>query len=184
MDYFILGDPHCLLNYQQNHQLPTDLLTEFTAKETGDQAVEDGIIVPLSGVVNYPYTIYFNLSNETPALLKEENKLQVKQEGYCLKVEKGQIYLYTMPYLRDFTTNKVDALKKQSTATIALENGWYNITVLGGETFQDITVVNKEGQKIIHQSLEPTFEFIIKPSATKPAYTANIGYSFKIETSE
>mgnify|MGYP003584170024 CR=1 FL=1 len=184
MDYFILGDPDCLLNYQQNHQLPSDLLTEFTTKETGDQVVEDGIIVPLSGVKNYPYTIYFNLSDEIPELLKEGNHLQVKQEGYCLKVENGEIYLYTMPYLRNFTTDKVEALKKHRTATIPLENGWYNVTILGGETLQNVEIVDKDGQKINHQSLEPTFEFILKFSGNKPPYTADINYSFKINTSE
>lgn len=184
MDYFILGDPDCLLSYQQNHQLPTDLLAEFTTKETGDQVVENGIIVPLSGVENHPYTIYFNLSNENPILLKEGNHLQVKQEGYCMKVENGQVYLYTMPYLRNYTVDKVDALKRHRMATIKLENGWYSVDVLGGQTLQDIQMTNKEGQKINYQFLEPTFEFIIKPSATKPAFTADIGYSFKIKISE
>lgn len=184
MDYFILGDPDYLLNFQQEHQLPTDLLTEFTTKVSGDQVVEDGIIIPLAGVENYPYTIYFNLSNETPELLRQGNQLQVKQEGYRLKVENRQIYLYTMPYLRNFTAAKVDALKKQRTATIPLENGWYSVDVLGGETMQDIEIVNKHGEKIKHQSLEPTFEFIIKPSPNKPLYTGDIGYSFKIDTSE
>lgn len=49
MDYFIL-DPDCLLSYKNDNNLPEDLLTEFTTKETGDKVVEDGIIVPISGV--------------------------------------------------------------------------------------------------------------------------------------
>lgn len=54
VDYFILGDPDHLLTYQRNNNLPEDLLTEFTTKETGDKAVVDGVIVPLAGVENYP----------------------------------------------------------------------------------------------------------------------------------
>lgn len=167
MDYFILGDPHCLLDYKKQLALPDDLLTEFTTKETGDKVVEDGIIVPLSGVENYPYTIYFNLSGAIPELLKEENQLQVQQEGYCLKVENEEIYLYTMPYLRKFTEGQVENLKKYRTANIKLANGWYSVSILGGLTVQ-------------HSGLEPTFEFVIKPSMGKPEYKANIAYSYRI----
>jgi len=184
MDYFILGDPDCLLSYQHKHHLPVDLLTEFTTEETGDQVVADGIIVPLAGVQNYPYTIYFNLSNDTPELLKEGNHLQIRQGGYCLKVENNQLYLFTMPYLKQYNADKVKALKKNKTATISLQNGWYLVEVLAGETIQEIELTNKNGQKIKHQSLEPTFEFIITPSAHQPISTADIGYMFKIETTE
>ncbi|SOD11594.1 hypothetical protein [Pedobacter xixiisoli] len=184
MDYFILGDPDYLLNYQRDHNLPEDLLTEFTTKATGDQVVEDGIMVPLAGVENYPYIIYFNLSNHTPELLKEGNKLQVRQDGYCLKVENNQIYLFTMPYLRQFTADKVETLKRNRTATISLENGWYSVEVLGGETIQEMELTDKDGQIAKYQYLEPTFEFIITPSPIKPKYTADISYFFKIETSE
>lgn len=171
MDYFILGDPNCLLTYKNENTLPDDLLTEFTTKETGDKVVEDGIIVPLSGVENLPYTIYFNLSDTTPELLKDGNKLQVRQDGYCLKVENEEIYLFTMPYLRKFTEEQIENLKKFRKATIKLENGWYSVSVLGGQTLQQ-------------SSLEPTFEFIIKKSIGKPKYSADISYSFEIQTDE
>lgn len=167
MDYLILGDPDCLFSYKNKNNFPDDLLTEFTTNETGDKVVEDGIIVPLSGVENLPYTIYFNLSGDTPELLKDGNKLQVQQDGYCLKVENGQIYLFTMPYLRKFTAEQIGNLKKFRTATIKLENGWYSVSVLGGQTIQQ-------------SGLEPTFEFIIKPSIDKPKYFADISYSFAI----
>lgn len=182
MDYFILGDPDCLLSYKVDNNLPDDLLTEFTTNETGDQVVEDGIIVPLSGVENLPYTIYFNLSDTTPELLKDGNQLQVRQDGYCLKVENEKIYLFTMPYLRQFTVDKIEALKKYRTATIQLSNGWYSISVLGGQTIQQTEIMDKDGQKMIHTGLEPTFEFIITPSVDKPKYSADISYSFAIKS--
>lgn len=171
MDYFILGDPNCLLNYKNENNLPDDLLTEFTTKETGDKVVEGGIIVPLSGVENLPYTIYFNLSDTTPELLKDRNKLQVRQDGYCLKVENEEIYLFTMPYLRKYKEEQIKNLKKLRKATIKLENGWYSVSVLGGQTLQQ-------------SGFEPTFEFIIKRSIDKPKYSADISYSFEIQTNE
>jgi len=171
MDYFILGDPNCLLTYKNENNLPDDLLTEFTTEETGDKVVEDGIIVPLSGVENLPYTIYFNLSDATPELLKDENKLQIRQDGYCLKVENEEIYLFTMPYLRKFTEDQIENLKKNRKATLKLENGWYSVSILGGLTNQQT-------------ELEPTFEFIIKPSKDKPKYSADIAYSYAIQIDE
>lgn len=57
-DYFILGDPEYLLQYKEANNLPDDLLTEFTTQETGDIAVQQGVLVPLAGVENYPYTIF------------------------------------------------------------------------------------------------------------------------------
>lgn len=169
MDYFILGDPNCLLTYKNEKNLPDDLLTEFTTKETGDKVVEDGIIVPLAGVENFPYTIYFNLSDTTPELLKDGNTLQIRQDGYCLKVENEEIYLFTMPYLKKFTEDQIENLKKFKKATIKLDNGWYSVTILGGLTIQQ-------------SEPEPTFEFVIKPSIDKPKYSADIAYSFEIIT--
>lgn len=182
MDYFILGDPDCLLSYKIDNNLPDDLLTEFTTNETGDQVVEHGIIVPLSGVENLPYTIYFNLSGTTPELLKDDSQLQVRQDGYCLKVEKERIYLYTMPYLRQFTADRIEVLKKYRIASIQLPNGWYSVSVLGGQTVQKTEVTNKDGEIVLYTGLEPTFEFIITPSVDKPKYSADIAYSFAIES--
>lgn len=167
MDYFILGDPDYLLQYKNIKGLPDDLLTEFTTEETGDIAVENGVLLPMIGIENHPYTIYFNLSGEAPELLKPENQLQHKRDGYCLRVENGRIYLYTIPYLKDFTATKIEALKKYKKATIEIPNGWYSVTILGGLSKQ-------------METMEPTFEFIIKPTNEKPGYTADFSYPFKI----
>ncbi|MFB9075939.1 hypothetical protein ACFFLS_13480 [Flavobacterium procerum] len=181
MDYFILGDVDCLMQYKIENDLPDDLLTEFTTEETGDQVVKEGIIIPMIGVENHPYTIYFNLSDETPELLKPENQLQHKQDGYCLTVVNGQIYLYTIPYLRDFTKGTVDLLKKYKHATVELPNGFYNVSILAGLTKQitDIKTVSGEIKQV--EDMEPTFEFLIKPSAERPDFTADFTYPFKVE---
>lgn len=182
MDYFILGDPDYLLQYKIDKGLPNDLLTEFTTQESGDKAVENGVMVPMIGVENYPYTIYFNLSGENPELLKPGNKLQHRCEGYCMKVENGKIYLYTMPYLRDFTATKLESLKKNRTATIAIQNGWYDVSILGGLTKQISKITNSDNTSIEIETNEPTFEFIIVPRIEKPIYSADFMYRFKIET--
>ncbi len=184
MDYFILGDPDYLLQYKIENDLPDDLLTEFTTEETGDQVVEEGVIVPMIGIENYPYTIYFNLSDETPELLKAENEVQHQRDEYCLKVVNGRIYLYTIPYLRDFTETKVGLLKKYKHASIELPNGWYTVTILAGLTKQLLEVETVSGKIEEFESMEPTFEFVLKPSAEKPEYTADFTYSFKVEIDE
>ncbi|ABQ07155.1 hypothetical protein [Flavobacterium johnsoniae] len=184
MDYFILGDPDYLLQYKIENDLPDDLLTEFTTEETGDQVVEQGVIVPMIGIENYPYTIYFNLSDETPELLKAENEVQHQRDGYCLKVVNGRIYLYTIPYLRDFTETKVGLLKKYKHASIELPNGWYTVTILAGLTKQLLEAEMVSGKIEEFESMEPTFEFVLKPSAEKPEYAADFTYPFKVEIDE
>ncbi|GEQ86258.1 hypothetical protein ULMS_17660 [Patiriisocius marinistellae] len=73
--------------------MPNNLLTEFTTQESGNIAVENGVIIPLIGIEYHPYIIYFNLSNEIPELLKPKNKLLHKREGFCLRVKNVRIYL-------------------------------------------------------------------------------------------
>jgi hypothetical protein len=181
MDYFILGDVDCLMQYKIENNLPDDLLTEFTTEETGDRVVEEGIIIPLIGIENYPYTIYFNLSDDISQLLKPGNDLQHQRDGYCLKVVNGRIYLYTIPYLRNFTIERVEALKKFKHATIELPNGFYSVTVLAGLTKQTMEIKNEKGEIEKIEDMEPTFEFLIKPSAAKPNFTADFTYPFRVE---
>lgn len=180
MDYFILGDPDYLLQYKTDQGLPNDLLTEFTTEMTGDIAVENGVIVPLIGIENYPYTVYFNLSDDIPELLKSESQLQHKREGYCLRVENERIYLYTIPYLKDFTQTKVETLKKYKSATIKIPNGWYAVTILGGLTTDILEINTANGDVKRIETKVPTFEFLLKPRTEKPAFAADFSYQFKI----
>lgn len=181
MDYFILGDVDYLFQYKEENNLPEDLLTEFTTKETGDEAVENGVIVPMIGVENHPYTIYFNLLDENSILLKPENDLQHQRDGYCLRVVNERIYLYTIPYLKDFTTTKIEALKKFKHATIELQNGWYSVSILAGLTKQIEEVKTVKGEIKTIETMEPTFEFLLKPSKDKPVFTADFNYQFKVD---
>lgn len=180
MDYFILGDPDYLLQYKIEQHLPDNLLTEFTTNETGDRAVEDGVLLPMIGIDNHPYTIYFTLQEEAE-LLKSGNQVQHQRNGYCLRVNNGRIYLYTIPYLKDFTATKIEALKKYKHATIALPNGWYAVEVLGGLTKQTTEITTKNGERTTLESMEPTFEFLLTPVEEQPVFSGDFLYRFTIE---
>lgn len=68
IDYFLLGDIRLLKRYKTENNLPDDLASEFTTTDSGDNAVLQGIVIPLAGIENHPYTIIFNVSDETPEL--------------------------------------------------------------------------------------------------------------------
>ena len=170
MDYFILGDPVALSAFQKKHQLPNDLLTEFTTQDSGDLVVEQGVIIPLAGIENYPYTIYFN-TEEEPSIFEGENDLQFHRKGYNLQVQSEKVYLFTMPYLRDWTKGQTLLQAHPTRPRLALANGWYTVEVLGGET-------NTE------QGWEPTFEFRLKACDQPPTYQGDIYFQYKIMSRE
>ncbi|MCH5718778.1 hypothetical protein [Niabella hibiscisoli] len=183
LSYFLLGDLVALNNYKKTHNLPDDLATEFTTRESGDQVVADGVMIPLSDVANYPYTIIFNLS-ETPELLKPGNQLQLRQSGYILKVESGSIMLFTWWILNNFTderiAEKIQFARANQLPIIELENGWYKVEILGGQIVQSTEITNQQGQKSVLSGLEPAFEFLISKTGSKESCTADIFRSYKL----
>ena len=128
----------------------------------------------MAGIENYPYTIYFDLENETPELLGRESRLQFRHGGYSLKIVNKKLMLFTWRILEQFTANKVDDLIRdyllRRKPIIELENGWYSIEVLGGETLQD-------------GEYEPTLEFLVHRTDGQEAKKVNINESFKIQSS-
>ena len=75
INYFILGDILLLESWKQSNNYSDNLAMEFTTNESGDHVVLDGIILPMVGIENYPYTVIFNLSGDTPELLKTDSRL-------------------------------------------------------------------------------------------------------------
>ena len=73
IDYFLLGDIRLLQKFKQENGLSDDLASEFVSNYSADRAVESGIIIPLAGIENYPYTIIFNLAHDTPELLDRKS---------------------------------------------------------------------------------------------------------------
>lgn len=103
VDYFLLGDIQLLERFKQDQQLPDDLAYAFTHDDSGDQAVREGVVLPLAGVDNLPYRILFTLDNHTPALREAGSRLKHQRNGYVLRVEHGALMLYTWRILQHFT---------------------------------------------------------------------------------
>ena len=175
VNYFILGDILLLEDWKQANHLSDDLAMEFTTNESGDRIFAEGIVIPMTGIENYPYTILFNLSGDRPELCKERNRLQLRKSGYSLKVDHNMLMLFTWPILEQFTPEKVKDLisyyRVHNKPMIELANGWYHIEILGGETLQD-------------GDYEPTFEFVIQPATNEEAtINADMNFSFEITSS-
>ncbi|MED3571406.1 hypothetical protein [Cytobacillus praedii] len=174
INYFILGDILLLESWKQSNNHSDNLAMEFTTNESGDNVVLDGILLPMAGIENYPYTIIFNLSGDTPELLKTDSRLQFRRDGYSLKVENNILMLFTWRILEQFTNERVNALlnhyRQYKKPMIEIENGWYSIEILGGETFQD-------------SDYEPTFEFVLQKTEKKGQGDFDINLDFRIESS-
>ena len=102
VNYFLLGDILLLEDWKQANHLSDDLAMEFTTNESGDRIFAEGIVIPMTGIENYPYTILFNLSGDRPELCKERNRLQLRKSGYSLKVDHNMLILFTWPILEQF----------------------------------------------------------------------------------
>ena len=56
VNYFLLGDILLLEDWKQANHLSDDLAMEFTTNESGDRVFDEGIVIPMTGIENYPYT--------------------------------------------------------------------------------------------------------------------------------
>ncbi|WP_175716121.1 hypothetical protein [Burkholderia anthina] len=174
VDYFLIGDVLLLKRYQETHGLSDNLASEFTTNDSGDNAVLEGVVIPLAGIENHPYTIIFTLDGDAPELLKPESRLQHRRGGYVLRVEHRSIMLYTWRILERFTDDSVNALlaryREPGRPVIEIDNGWYDVEVLGGE-------VPRNGW------FEPAFEFVLsKTDEPGDAAQVDAGYRFAIDS--
>lgn len=92
-----------------------------------------------------------------------------------LRVEHRSVMLYTWRILERFTDETVSAVlahyREPDRPVIELDNGWYDVEVLGGE-------VPRNGW------FEPAFEFVLKKAdARGDASNVDLGYSFAIDSS-
>ena len=53
----IYGDILLLEDWKQANHLSDDLAMEFSTNESGDRIFAEGIVIPMTGIENYPYTI-------------------------------------------------------------------------------------------------------------------------------
>ncbi|ALM82345.1 hypothetical protein [Bordetella sp. N] len=174
IDYFLIGDIYLLKKYKEDNALSDDLGSEFVSNDSGDNAVQDGIVIPLAGIENYPYTIIFNLSDETPELLKPESHLQHRRGGYVLRIEHRQVLLFTWRIMNTFTDAAIEALQQRyrepGRPQIEIENGIYDVEILGGEVLRG-------------EDYEPALEFVLKKTErTHPTERVDINYRFSIDS--
>lgn len=171
MDYFILADVQRLSQFSSENALSDDLMTEFTTNDSGEKAVESGVIIPMRGIENYPYTVYFNESSDS-VFSAQNSDLQHRKGGYLIEVTSSRLHLLTMPLLRAWSKS-VGFIESGTPGKpfFDLENGWYAVEILCGETQQE-------------SGWEPTIEFLFEPRETKPVYGANVDYSFHISARE
>lgn len=54
VNYFLLGDILLLEDWKQANHLSDDLAMEFTTNESGDRIFAEGIVIPMTGIENYP----------------------------------------------------------------------------------------------------------------------------------
>ncbi|MCA8272506.1 hypothetical protein LGN17_08265 [Burkholderia sp. AU30280] len=175
VDYFLVGDLLLLKRFKERQGLPDDVATAFTTSDSGDRAVLEGVVIPLAGIENHPYTIIFTLDDATPELLKTGSRLQHRRDGYVLRVEHRSIMLYTWRILERFNDATVDALlaryREPGRPVIEIDNGWYGVEILGGE-------VPCNGW------FEPAFEFVLKKTDVPgDASQVDIHYRFAIDGS-
>lgn len=168
MDYFILADIDLLSSFVDEHQLSDDLIAEFTTTDYGDAVVDQGVILPIRGIENFPYTVYFNASPES-VFSTLECDIQHRKSGYFMEVTASRLYLLTMPLLRGWS-EKRDFIRSNR-PSFDIENGYYAVEVVCGETLQD-------------SGWEPTIEFLFDKRALRPKSVADISYSFDITSRE
>ena len=172
-NYFFLGDPENLSLFKQEHDLTDDLMSHFTTDNSGDLVLEKGVLIPLCGINNYPYTIYFQINTTKSVFDDQSNDLQFRQAGYILEVINNRIYLITVPYLKEWTKDgRVNSLKTNGLRPeVNLENGFYHVEISGGETQQE-------------SGWEPTLEFTLKKT-DQPLFDVKDPYfNFSITSKE
>ena len=135
VDCFLVGDLLLLKRFKEQHGLPEDVASALTTSDSGDRAVLEGVVVPLVGIENHPYTVIFTLDGDTE-LLKTEAAFSIGG-GYVLRVEHRVVMLYTWRILERFNDTTVNALlaryREPGRPVIEIDNGWYEVEILGGE---------------------------------------------------
>lgn len=113
-------------------------------------------------------------NNLSDNLAMEFTTTESAEAAIPLRLPTKKLMLFTWRILEQFTANKVDDLIRdyllRRKPIIELENGWYSIEVLGGETLQD-------------GEYEPTLEFLVHRTDGQEAKKVNINESFKIQSS-
>ena len=135
-DWFLLGDPERLSLFQSSEGLGPNLVEAFTQTDAADKAAALGVLVPMTGIANYPYTIVFTIvqeenggpsvlfesdettsAGESSATTNNTNNLQLSRPGYLLEVVSSKIILFTMPYLLNWPNDQATSRLTSSSSS-------------------------------------------------------------------
>ena len=178
IDYFLVADLRALLRFKQENGLPDNLAREFMTSESGDQVVHEGVVIPIPGVANFPYTILFTIAPTMPRFLGPSCRLQHRRGGYFLHIENRSLALFTWRILEKFTEQAVEKLLEKyaepNRPIIEIENGWYQVEIFAGWAEME----NPNGPAFE----DAVFEFVLTPSE-RPQQSSQIdlGYPFTVE---
>lgn len=153
VDYFLLADLELLDAWRIERGIGPDLATELTTTDSVDEAIAEGILLPMRGIENYPFTVIFRSNDAVPEL--DDAEIQFRHDGYRLQVRHGQASLFTWPFLTAFNHEAVrwvlDRHAAHNGPTIELDNGFYDVAVIGG---------------VRRETDDPLLEFVFSPEDT------------------
>lgn len=167
-DWFLLADVANINHLKEQRNLGTNLLEVLTTTEIGDMVAAEGILIPLMGIDNLPYTIVFNV-NEPSTFTQAGLTPTHQQDGYVIEIISGQITLFTVPYLIDWSAHSPRLLAATSTThpCAPLANGWYRLQVNVGDMHDE--------------DCSSVIEFCLQPVAQAPEFSADVNYQFALE---
>ena len=178
IDYFLIADLGALQRFKQENGLPDDLGQEFLSNDSGDRVVNEGVLLPVPGGSNFPYTVIFTIAPSPPRLLEPSCRLQHRRGGYFLHVQNQSLALFTWRLLANFTEQALENLLERyaepNRPMIKIDNGWYQVEVLAGWATTD----NSNGAVFD----EAAFEFVLSPSGPpQQPPSIDLGYPFTLD---
>lgn len=150
-----------LSQFQQDHNLEEDLLEVFTSSDLGDQALQEGVVIPLLNIPgDYYYLSVSDLEKESPYL--KNNQIIIKSNGWVINSSTGILHVMGIGYLKKFNRDVV--LKNKKFIQFNVVPGWYEVEIVGGVD---------EDEKLV-------YEFNLKRTANKPLFSGDFQDNFNI----
>ncbi|GIJ33378.1 hypothetical protein [Micromonospora sediminimaris] len=146
---FVLLDPARLDQHLGANSTGRDLLELFSTTEAGDTVTRAGIALPLTGVTAGYYTVLVRHAVDRSPW----STAAVSSPGWILGSVTGSLLLCGLGHLRHWTPDHSEHRR------VAVPPGWYEIEVRAHP--------HAEG------SDDGTYEFVLTPTPTQPAFRAD-----------
>ena len=148
-----------LVEFKQRHNLDEDLLTAFTTTDLGTQLSEEGVVIPLTGILGEYY--HFSIHNQqTDRPYLTENQIVIKSDGWILESRKGELTVCGIGYLKQFDSDYFAHADKF--IRLPILPGWNEVTITGGiddseRLVYELSVVNKSDKPLFSGNFEDSF---------------------------